>query len=80
MRVIGGPMSEGAKPGEFESPIVRVRKGFDSVRVTIPEGVAKPLGAVHGGKLFWLVSLNEGVVSVRAEPPGSSPRKSSKRD
>lgn len=72
-------MSEGARPGEFVSPIVRVREGYDSVRVTIPEGVAKPLRAVHGGKLFWLVNLDEGVVSVRAEPPGP-PKKSSKRD
>lgn len=62
---------DGPMPGAFRSPIVRVRDGSESARVTIPDGVAKVLGAEVGGFLVWSVDLKAGRVSVSAEPPGA---------
>lgn len=70
----------GTVPGEFRSPLVRAREDTESVRVTVPEGVARILGAVPGGTLVWSVDLKGGCVTVSAEPPESSGRRSSKRD
>jgi hypothetical protein len=71
MRVIGESM-----PGTFRSAIQRAVEGSDSVRTTIPEGVAKSLDAIPGGTLVWTVDLKAGRVTVAAEPPekGSSKR------
>lgn len=59
----------GTMPGEFRSSIQTVREGSTSLRVTIPDGVAKLLGAAADGTLVWTVSLSEGRVTVSAEPP-----------
>lgn len=64
-------------PGTFESSIQRVRERSESLRVTIPEGVATVLGAVPEGRLLWSVDLKAGTVTVTAEPPA---KKSSRRD
>jgi hypothetical protein len=64
-------------PGEFRSSIQAVREGSQSLRVTIPEGIAKLLGAGPDWELVWSVDLKGGTVTVTAEPPG---KKSSKRD
>ncbi|MCI4352047.1 MAG: hypothetical protein L3K14_01475 [Thermoplasmata archaeon] len=70
-------------PGTFRSAIQKTQEGSDSVRTTIPEGVAKALEAAPGGNLVWTLDLKAGRVTVAAEPPGSAgsgPRKSSMRD
>lgn len=56
-------------PGTFRSPIVRVRSGSESARVTIPDGVATVLDARIGGTLVWTVDLKAGRVIVSALPP-----------
>jgi hypothetical protein len=66
-------------PGEFRSSIQKVRKGSESLRVTIPDGIAKLLEAEPDGELVWAVDLSEGKVSVTASPAGRA-KKSSKRD
>lgn len=50
------------------------------MRATIPDGVAKVLGAVPDGSLVWSVDLKAGAVTVSAEPPEKGGKKSSKRD
>jgi hypothetical protein len=67
-------------PGTFRSPIILVREGSPSARVTIPEGVAKALGAEPGKDLVWTLDLKAGIVSVSVEPPVAHGRKSFKRD
>ena len=74
MRVIGESM-----PGIFRSAIQQVVERSESVRTTIPTGVAKALGAEAGGVLVWSLDLKAGRVTVTAEPPDSSSKKSSKR-
>lgn len=66
-------------PGIFRSSIQRVREGTESIRVTVPDGVAKLLGAEPDGTLLWSVDLKEGKVTVSAEPPSPPERKSSRR-
>ena len=67
-------------PGTFRSAIQRVVERSDSVRTTIPEGVAKALDAVPGGTFVWTVDLKAGRVTVSAEPPEAGAKKSSKRN
>jgi hypothetical protein len=69
-------------PGTFRSTIQKTQEGSDSVRTTIPEGVAKALEAQPGGSLVWTLDLKEGRVTVSAEPPtsGTVPKKSPKHD
>jgi hypothetical protein len=67
-------------PGIFRSSIQRVREGTESIRVTVPDGVARLLGAEPEGTLLWSVDLKAGEVRVSAEPPSVTKRKSSKRD
>ena len=67
-------------PGTFRSAIQRVVERSESVRTTVPEGVAKALDAVPGGTLVWTVDLKAGRVTVSAEPPEAGGKKSSKRD
>jgi hypothetical protein len=74
MRDIGESM-----PGTFRSAILLVNDASDSVRTTIPGGVATVLGATPGGTLVWSVDLKEGRVTVTAKPASSPERKSSKR-
>lgn len=72
-----------AMPGTFRSAIQKTQEGSDSVRTTIPEGVAKALEAEPGGSLVWTLDLKAGRVTVSAEPPGSKgsdSRKTSTRD
>ena len=64
-------------PGTFRSAVLLVNEASDSVRTTIPGGVAEILGAVPGSTLVWSVDLKVGAVTVAVEPPG---KKSSKRD
>ncbi len=64
----------------FVSSIQKVRDGSESLRSTIPDGVAKILNAVPDGKLVWSVDLKAGRVTVSAEPPSSSGKKSSRSD
>ncbi len=66
-------------PGIFRSPIILVREKSPSVRVTIPEGVAKALGAEPGKDLVWTLDLKAGWVTVSAEPPEFAPKNASKR-
>jgi hypothetical protein len=75
MRVIGEPV-----PGIFRSPIILVRENSPSVRVTIPEGIAKALGAEPGKDLVWTLDLKAGRVTVSVETPEAGSKKSSKRD
>jgi hypothetical protein len=75
MRVIGESV-----PGSFRSSIQLVREGSESLRATVPDGVAKVLGAVPDGSLVWTVDLKAGRVTVSAEPPEPDKKKSSKRD
>jgi hypothetical protein len=75
MRVMGESM-----PGTFRSSIQLVREGSESLRATVPDGVAKVLGAVPDGSLVWTVDLKAGRVTVSAEPPGAPEKKSTKRD
>lgn len=56
-------------PGRFVSSIQRAREGSDSLRVTLPDGVAKLLGAVPEGVLVWTVDLAAGRVTVTVELP-----------
>jgi hypothetical protein len=67
-------------PGTFRSAIQRVVERSDSVRTTIPEGVAKALGALPGGTFVWALDLKAGRVTVSAEPPEVPGKKSSRRD
>jgi hypothetical protein len=62
MRVIGESV-----PGIFRSPIILVRTDSPSVRVTIPEGIAKALGAEPGRDLVWFLDLKAGQVTVTVE-------------
>lgn len=64
-------------PGTFRSAVLLVNEASDSVRTTIPGGVAEILGAVPGSTLVWSVDLKGGTVTVTVEP---SVKKSSKRD
>lgn len=64
-------------PGTFRSAVLLVNEASDSVRTTIPGGVAEILGAVPGSTLVWSVDLKAGTVTVTAETSG---KKSSKRD
>lgn len=66
-------------PGTFRSSIQRVVERSDSVRTTIPEGVAKALDAIPGGTFVWTVDLKAGRVTVSAEPPDSGERRASRR-
>jgi hypothetical protein len=66
-------------PGVFRSSIQQVREGSGSLRVTIPDGVAKLLEAVPDGELVWTVDLSKGRVEVTAEPPGKSGKSSKDR-
>jgi len=66
-------------PGIFRSSIQLVREGSESLRATIPDGVAKVLGAVAEGSLVWSVDLKAGAVTVSAEPPERAEKKSPKR-
>lgn len=67
-------------PGTFESPIILVRKKSSSVRVTVPEGIARALGAEPGGTLIWSLDLKAGRVTVSAEPAETAGKKASKRN
>jgi hypothetical protein len=67
-------------PGTFRSAIQRVVERSDSIRTTIPEGVAKALDAVPGGSLVWTLDLKAGTVTVSADPPEPKAKKSAKRD
>lgn len=69
-------------PGTFRSAILVVNDASDSVRTTIPGGVANVLGATPGGTLVWEVDLKEGRVTVSAESPSRKTpgKKASKRD
>lgn len=67
-------------PGTFRSAILLVNEASDSVRTTIPGGVAEILGASPGGTLVWSVDLKAGRVTVSADPPAQLGKKSSKRD
>jgi len=67
-------------PGTFRSPIILGREGSPSVRVTIPEGIAKALGAEPGKNLVWTLDLKAGRVTVSVEPPEAGAKKSSKQD
>lgn len=60
--------------GTFRSSILLVNEASDSVRTTIPTGVATVLGAAPGGTLVWSINLKEGRVTVAAEPPGTTAR------
>ena len=75
MRVIGESM-----PGIFRSAVQQVVERSESVRTTIPAGIAKALGAEAGGVLVWSLDLKAGRVTVSAEPPEPGGKKSSKRD
>lgn len=59
-------------PGTFESTIQRVNERSDSVRTTIPEGIARALEAVAGGVLVWTLDLRLGRVTVTARLPRDS--------
>jgi hypothetical protein len=67
-------------PGRFRSSIQSVNEASSSVRTTIPEGIAKSLGAEPGMELVWTLDLKAGRVTVSAEPPESPGKKSSRRD
>ncbi len=67
-------------PGTFRSAVLIVNEASDSVRTTIPGGVAEILGAVPGSTLVWSVDLREGRVTVSVETSGLGGKKSSKRD
>lgn len=67
-------------PGTFRSAVLLVNEASDSVRTTIPGGVAEILGAVPGSTLVWSVDLKAGRVTVAVEPLGKSAKKSPKRD
>jgi hypothetical protein len=64
--------------GTLRSPILLVREGSPSVRVTIPEGIATALEAKPGGTLVWTLDLKAGRVTVSAEPPADGPAPSGK--
>lgn len=67
-------------PGTFRSSIQRVVERSDSVRTTIPEGIAKALGAEAGGTLVWTLDLKAGRVTVTADDSAESkPGKKSTR-
>jgi hypothetical protein len=55
-------------PGTFRSAVLLVNDASDSVRTTIPGGVAEILGAVPGSTLVWSVDLKGGLVTVSVEP------------
>ncbi|HTP54460.1 MAG TPA: hypothetical protein VML94_05830 [Thermoplasmata archaeon] len=67
-------------PGIFKSAVLLVNDASESVRTTIPGGVAEIIGAVPGATLVWSVDLKAGRVTVSAEPPETAGKKSSKRD
>ncbi len=67
-------------PGTFRSAVLLVNDASDSVRTTIPGGVAEILGAVPGTTLVWSVNLKGGTVTVSVEAPEPAGKKSSKRD
>lgn len=66
-------------PGIFRSAVQRVVERSESVRTTIPGGIAKALGVEAGGVLLWTLDLKAGRVTVTAEPSESGAKKSSKR-
>ena len=66
-------------PGIFRSAVQRVVERSESVRTTIPGGIAKALGVEAGGVLVWALDLKAGRVTVTAESASSPGRKSSKR-
>jgi len=66
-------------PGTFRSPIILGRAESSSVRVTIPEGVAKALGAEPGKDLVWALDLKAGRVTVSVEPAEPPRKTTSKR-
>jgi hypothetical protein len=69
-----------ASPLEYQSRVSRALKGTASVRTTVPETVARLIGAGPGSVLRWVVvpgSL-EVTVSVKSLDPGK--KKASKRD
>jgi len=67
-------------PGTFRSAVLLVNDASNSVRTTIPGGVAEILGATPGSTLVWSVDLKAGRVTVAVEPPTATSPKSSKRD
>ena len=66
-------------PGTFRSAVLLVNEASDSVRTTIPGGVAEILGAIPGSTLVWSVDLKGGRVTVSVEPPGAASKKSLRR-
>lgn len=67
-------------PGTFRSAVLLVNEASESVRTTIPGGVAEVLGAKPGTTLVWTVDLKAGQVTVEVEPGEAPTKKSSRRN
>lgn len=55
----------------FVSRVVRVTRGSESLRVTIPQVVASTMGLRPGDQVAWSLESSSPVVRVRRLPGGS---------